>query len=30
MDFFRDRPADPRMGNWQDWLKQKKGVTWED
>lgn len=30
MDFFRDRPANPRMGNWQDWLKKEKGVTWED
>jgi uncharacterized Ntn-hydrolase superfamily protein len=30
MDFYRDRPSNPAMGNWQDWLRTAKGVQWAD
>ena len=30
MDFYRDRPANPTIGNWQDWLLANKGIHWMD
>jgi uncharacterized Ntn-hydrolase superfamily protein len=30
IDFYRDRPWDPTIGPWREWLREKKGIEFQD